>query len=582
LHEALSAEGAKDQAMKFRNMRIGVRLALAFFVVMALFTAVAVLALVNMTAGDDRLDRIVKVNNAQMSAVETMEQNILGEAVAVRTLVLLSDQAEMRAELDRIKALRAEFQTHQAELVKLFAEFPPTPTEKALMAKIASGDAAMRAPVDKAIALGLQDKNDEATAVLLKEVRPLQLELQKALSDLSDGEQKLNTAEWQVASDAFDFIRPVMIALTIAAVAAGIVLAWLATRSVTRPIAEALRVAEAVAGGDLTTQVHVTASDETGKLMAALKRMNESLASVVGAVRTGTDAIATASGQIATGNQDLSQRTEEQASSLEETAASMEELTGTVKQNAENARQANQLAESAAEVAVKGGQVIEEVVGTMASIHTSSRKVADIIAVIDGIAFQTNILALNAAVEAARAGEQGRGFAVVASEVRSLAQRSAAAAKEIKSLIDESVTAVDAGSDLVSRAGETMQQVVGSIQRVKDLMGEIAAATTEQTRGIDQVNTAITQLDRVTQQNAALVEEAAAAAQSMRAQAGALVDTVSVFTVGADREAAQVISHARAVSLSPAPRAPSSTVQRPKQLARAGVEDGVPDGWTEC
>jgi methyl-accepting chemotaxis protein len=554
--------------MNFRNLRIGVRLALAFFVVLALFTAVAVLALVNMTAADDRLDRIVKVNNAQMSAVETMEQNILGEAVAVRNIVLLSDPAEMGVEIDRIKALRSEFQTHYSELVKLFSESQPNPTEKALMAKIASGDAAMRAPMDKAIELGLRDRNAEATAVLLTEVRPPQAQLVKALSDLSDEEQRLNGSEWQIASDAFDFIRPVMIVLTVAAIVAGIVLAWLATRSVTRPIAEALRVAAAVAAGDLTTQVHVNSSDETGKLMQALKQMNESLASVVGAVRSGTDAIATASGQIATGNQDLSQRTEEQATSLEQTAASMEELTGTVRQNAENAQQANQLAECAAEVALKGGQIVEEVVGTMASIHTSSRKMADIITVIDGIAFQTNILALNAAVEAARAGEQGRGFAVVASEVRSLAQRSAAAAKEIKGLIDVSVSAVDAGSNLVSRAGQTMQEVVGSIQRVKNLMGEIAGATSEQTRGIDQVNTAITQLDQVTQQNAALVEEAAAAAQSMRTQAGALVSTVSVFRLDADREAGDVIARA-AANRSPVLPPPRWQERPPAVAARA-------------
>ncbi|HKB52491.1 MAG TPA: methyl-accepting chemotaxis protein, partial [Ramlibacter sp.] len=238
---------------------------------------------------------------------------------------------------------------------------------------------------------------------------------------------------------------------------------------------------------------------------------------------------ATASGQIASGNQDLSQRTEEQASSLEETAASMEELTGTVKQNADNARQANQLAQSASAVAEQGGAVVGEVVTTMDAINTASKKIVDIISVIDGIAFQTNILALNAAVEAARAGEQGRGFAVVATEVRNLAQRSAAAAKEIKGLIDDSVGKVSTGTELVSRAGQTMDEVVSSIKRVTDIMGEIAAASQEQTRGIEQVNQAITQMDQVTQQNAALVEEASAAAQSMREQAGSLVEAVSVF-----------------------------------------------------
>jgi methyl-accepting chemotaxis protein len=257
--------------------------------------------------------------------------------------------------------------------------------------------------------------------------------------------------------------------------------------------------------------------------------MNDSLAKVVGEVRQGTDTMATASSQIASGNQDLSSRTEQQASSLQETAASMEELTSTVKQNADNARQANQLAVSASEVAVRGGSVVSQVVDTMSAINTSSRKIVDIIAVIDGIAFQTNILALNAAVEAARAGEQGRGFAVVASEVRSLAQRSAAAAKEIKGLIDDSVGKVAAGSHQVAEAGQTMEEIVASVKRVTDIMGEIMSASHEQTQGIEQINQAISQMDQVTQQNAALVEEAAAAAGSLQEQAGSLSQVVSVF-----------------------------------------------------
>jgi methyl-accepting chemotaxis protein len=317
--------------------------------------------------------------------------------------------------------------------------------------------------------------------------------------------------------------------------------------------------------------------DEPARLLQALQHMNDSLVKVVSDVRSGTDAISTASGQIASGNQDLSQRTEEQAASLEETAASMEELTGTVKQNADNARQANQLAQLASEVAVKGGSVVGQVVDTMGGINAASRKIADIITVIDGIAFQTNILALNAAVEAARAGDQGRGFAVVASEVRSLAQRSAAAAKEIKALIDDSVSKVEAGSELVGQAGETMQEIVGSIRRVTDIMGEIAAASAEQTRGIEQVNQAITQMDQVTQQNAALVEEASAAAQSMREQANNLVDAVSVFkladgpaTVGAGKPA---------VLAAPVARVPAPKATRP--AAQLAVEDASARDWRE-
>jgi len=309
----------------------------------------------------------------------------------------------------------------------------------------------------------------------------------------------------------------------------GISLAWLLVRSITQPLQHAVDVARAVASGDLTSDFHMAGRDETGQLMHSLQRMNDALAKVVGEVRLGTDAMATASSQIAVGNQDLSSRTEQQASSLEQTAASMEQLTSTVKQNAENARQANQLAASASDFAVKGGDVVGQVVSTMSAIETSSRKIVDIISVIDGIAFQTNILALNAAVEAARAGEQGRGFAVVAAEVRSLAQRSAAAAKEIKGLIDTSVGNVNDGARLVGDAGHTMAQIVGSVRRVTDIMGEISAASQEQTTGIEQINQAITQMDQVTQQNAALVEQAAAAASSLQEQASGLSRVVSVF-----------------------------------------------------
>jgi methyl-accepting chemotaxis protein len=323
----------------------------------------------------------------------------------------------------------------------------------------------------------------------------------------------------------------------VAALLAALLAMWLA-RNITRPLQTAVDLAKRVARGDLTARVEVKSKDETGELMSALKGMNESLVRIVSEVRAGTETIATASGEIASGNMDLSSRTEQQASSLEETASSVEELTSTVQQNADNARQANGLAMSASEVASKGGAVVSQVVETMGSINQSAKKIVDIIGVIDGIAFQTNILALNAAVEAARAGEQGRGFAVVAAEVRSLAQRSAAAAKEIKELIGDSVEKVETGAALVDQAGATMQDIVASVKRVTDIIAEISAASEEQRSGIEQVNQAISQMDHATQQNASLVEEAAAAAQAMQQQSNNLAQAVSVFKLDGMQAAA--------------------------------------------
>ena len=343
-------------------------------------------------------------------------------------------------------------------------------------------------------------------------------------------------------SHEFEALRKINIALWTSLVAAQIfwyfVIGWM-IGFITRPLQEAVEVADAVAEGDLTKRIEVKSRDETGRMLQALKNMNDSLVRIVTDVRSNTDSITTASQEIAQGNADLSERTESQASSLEETASSMEELTSTVHQNAENAKQANQLAANASDIAVKGGKVVGDVVHTMASISDSSKKIVDIISVIDSIAFQTNILALNAAVEAARAGEQGRGFAVVAGEVRNLAQRSAAAAKEIKELINDSVNKVDVGSKQVDQAGETMNEIVLAVKRVTDIMAEIAAASNEQSAGIEQVNQAISQMDEVTQQNAALVEEAAAAAEAMQEQAGVLMEAVSVFKLEGGRAASR-------------------------------------------
>ncbi len=409
--------------------------------------------------------------------------------------------------------------------------------------------------------------------------------VQASMEALSQLQLDVAKSQFQASQARYAVVRNV----SIAAIAFGVLLAgligfWL-IRTISRSLREALRLAESVAAGDLTQTIDAHSNDEIGQLLQALKNMNASLVTIVGQVRHGTETISVASREIASGNADLSARTESQASSLEETASSMEELTSTVKQNAENARQANQLVVSTADVAAKGGEVVGQVVDTMASIKDSSRKIADIIGVIDGIAFQTNILALNAAVEAARAGEQGRGFAVVASEVRNLAQRSAGAAKEIKALIEDSVDKVDAGGKLVDEAGKTMDEIVTSVKRVTDIMSEIAAASQEQSAGIEQVNQAVTQMDDATQQNAALVEEAAAAAESLQDQAGKLAEAVSVFRLESGaynsvRAELPVLKHA--VAEKPAAhkrgKAVLAPVARSQKLAVAG---GGTDEWEE-
>ena len=374
--------------------------------------------------------------------------------------------------------------------------------------------------------------------------------------------------------------------VALAALGVGSALVWGALgvfldRTIFQPLDRAVGVARSIAGGELV-RFQLRPEDETKSLLLALNQMSANLMAIVSDVGTNVAGVTATSTQIATGNQNLSSRTEAQASSLEETAASMEQLTSTVKQNADNARQANQLAVSASEVAVKGGTVVGQVVDTMASINESSKKIVDIIGVIDGIAFQTNILALNAAVEAARAGEQGRGFAVVAPEVLNLAQRSAAAAKEIKGLIDDSVGKVQAGSELVGEAGQTMQEIVGSVKRVTDIMGEITAASQEQTAGIEQINQAITQMDQVTQQNAALVEEAAAAAASLQEQAGGLVQAVSVFRLDGAVQPAPALKKSAPVPM--AAKAKPKAVEQAPRSARtepALATTGGAGDWTE-
>lgn len=511
--------------MNIANVRIGTRLGVGFGLVLILLAGTAALGLRGMSSTNSALNNIVDNNVAKMDLLNEMSDSIYTVATGIRTVVLLSDDADMNAEVKKIGTAREIYNQASSKIESM----PLDDKGKKFVAAIKDAAVAARPINDKVIALGKENKNQEALQVLLKEAVPATTNWQNLLQEYINLQKTKNQATKKETAQAYDLNLQVMLALTGLAILLGCIIAWFSTISITRPIGNAVRIARTVAAGDLTSNIVVTAKDETGQLLQALKDMNENLKSIVSRVRMGTDTIATASGQIAAGNLDLSSRTEQQAASLEETASSMEELTSTVKQNSDNAQQANQLAVSASDFAVKGGLVVSQVVDTMGSINESARKISEIIGTIDGIAFQTNILALNAAVEAARAGEQGRGFAVVASEVRSLAQRSATAAKEIKTLIGDSVDKVNAGSKLVDQAGTTMDEIVQSIKRVTDVMGEISAAGREQTAGIEQINQAVAQMDEVTQQNAALVEEAAAAAQSLLDQAKNLAETVSVF-----------------------------------------------------
>ncbi|MHB1062690.1 MAG: methyl-accepting chemotaxis protein, partial [Thiobacillus sp.] len=413
-------------------MKIGMRLGLGFGLVLALLAGVAGLGLSSMSQEAKTLDNIVNNNVYKMSLVQDMSESVHIVSRVIRTLVLLQDDAALERESKKIEDAREKYNTSAAALEKTEA----SEVGKAIRARMKEARLTARPLNDKIIELAKAHQDAEAIQMLLNVAGPATTKWQEALDEAIEIQKEINKKDLAAADQAASSAHILMLALTGLAMLLGAIVAWFITRSITRPINQAVKIAQTVAAGDLTSRIEVHSTDETGQLLQALKDMNESLVNIVGQVRTGTDTIATASGQIAAGNLDLSSRTEEQASSLEETASSMEELTSTVKQNAENARQANQLVVSTADIAVKGGQVVGQVVDTMASIKDSSRKISDIIGVIDGIAFQTNILALNAAVEAARAGEQGRGFAVVATEVRNLAQRSASAAKEIKSLIE--------------------------------------------------------------------------------------------------------------------------------------------------
>jgi methyl-accepting chemotaxis protein len=511
------------------NLKIGTRLGFGFALILLLLTAMTIIGLLRLSSASALTDAMIqeKVRDERLVAewVKIIEVN----AARTTGAWMVSDAADQKA----LEGMMAKSSGRATEIQDQIGASLVDEDAKALFKQVGVTRKAYTDARKQVFVAKNAGDMEQAKKIYEADMTPKRVLYLDALKKFADKQEALLDQAAAEIQAQYHSGRTLLLMLGVAAILMGVLAAWWITRTITRPINEAVKVAETVSSGDLTSDIQVNSSDETGQLMTALKNMNANLVDIVGKVRSGTDTIGTASTQIAAGNQDLSSRTEQQASSLEETASSMEQLTSTVKSNAENARQANALAISASEIASRGGQVVGEVVNTMGSINDSSRKIVDIISVIDGIAFQTNILALNAAVEAARAGEQGRGFAVVASEVRNLAQRSSAAAKDIKQLIDDSVQKVALGSDLVDKAGQTMEEIVQSISRVTGIMTQIHQASEEQSMGIEQINLAITQMDQVTQQNAALVEQAAAAAESMQAQSAQLADVVSIFKLDA-------------------------------------------------
>ena len=544
-------------------MKVGTAMGLGFALVIVLGVVMALVAWVQLARASAEATLLVEDRMVKVARANQIIDNLNSQANAVRNVVLSLDTATMQATMQTEKQRMNELRARGVELHKLLEQSIQSPEGKAVFQRAKDAGSAYVGQLDQAMAFGLAGDGDQARAVLSGPARQGHQQAITAIEGVVAFQQKLMEAAAHRIEDIASNTSRLMLVIALLSTLVGAGVAFFLTRSITRQLGGepdyAAAIAHEIAEGNLAVQVQLRPGDTTS-LLATMQMMRDSLAQVVARVRQGSEAVATASAQIAQGNQDLSGRTESQASALEETAASMEELGSTVRQNADNARAANQLAQSASGVAVQGGEVVAQVVQTMDGISASSKKIADIISVIDGIAFQTNILALNAAVEAARAGEQGRGFAVVAGEVRSLAGRSAEAAKEIKRLITDSVERVEQGGTLVNQAGQTMEEVVHSVRRVTDIMGEISAASSEQSAGVNQVGEAVTQMDQATQQNAALVEEMSAAATSLNQQAQELVQAVAVFRL--DAGAASVYRAPVRSASAPAPR-PAAHAHKP-------------------
>jgi len=549
--------------MRIQDMKISTRLVLGFTMMAILVAVLGAISILKVNAINAKLELAVRDRYPKVQRFLTIKEANATVARNIRELFIVTDPADAKALYDDIDAVSKR----TAEQFEALKSIMTTPKGKEGFEKLAAARAAYRGPRDKVLGLLKQGKLEEAKTVLLTEVRPRQVAYMSAVEEMVTlGGKLMEQAGAEADQEVASALAMVGTLIGLALAAAVAVCIW-TVRSTTRPIHEAVRVARGVAAGDLTAEFDASGENETGQLLRALKEMQQRLADIVGHVRQNAEGVATGSAQIASGNSDLSARTEQQAAALEETAASMDELGATVRANADNAQQANELAATASDVAGRGGVAVQQVVETMRGISESSKKIADIIGTIDGIAFQTNILALNAAVEAARAGEQGRGFAVVASEVRSLAQRSAEAAKQIKGLITQSSERVEQGTAQVDQAGATIDEVVRSIGRVTSIVGEISSASREQAAGVAQVGQAVTAMDQATQQNAALVEESAAGAESLKQQAQQLVAAVAVFKLRHGETVAPAKAQAAAPKHSFAPVKPAPAAPRAKPHA---------------